>query len=69
MVQDPQDAEYPELPSRALETLAPDVIVRLDAMGPEIIRLIGEPVPPTTAPPLVVLEARSIGRARPRTPS
>jgi two-component system chemotaxis response regulator CheB len=57
IVQDPLDAAFPELPTRALQALAPDRTLPIDAIGAAIVSLVGTDVP-IVAPPLhVALEA------------
>lgn len=57
IVQDPQDAAYPELPGRALLAVTPDRTLPIDAVGPAITSLVGEPVGPAVAPGELSLEA------------
>jgi two-component system chemotaxis response regulator CheB len=57
IVQDPRDAAYPELPSRALQALEPDRTLPIDAIGSAIIALTGEDVALASPPRHVALEA------------
>jgi two-component system chemotaxis response regulator CheB len=57
IVQDPVDAAFPELPTRALQALEPDRKLPIDAVGPAIIELVNGPVDPVAAPRAVELEA------------
>jgi two-component system, chemotaxis family, protein-glutamate methylesterase/glutaminase len=40
IVQDPADAQFPELPTQALRAIKPDYILDLDAIGPALARLV-----------------------------
>jgi two-component system chemotaxis response regulator CheB len=42
VVQDPEEALYPGMPSSAVEHVRPDHVVRLDEMGPLLVRLVSE---------------------------
>lgn len=57
IVQDPLDAAFPELPTRAIQALAPDQTLPIDAIGGAIIVLIGADVPVVAPPSHVALEA------------
>jgi two-component system, chemotaxis family, protein-glutamate methylesterase/glutaminase len=57
IVQDPLDAAFPELPTRALQALDPDRTLPIDAIGTEIVGLIGHDVPIVAPPQHVALEA------------
>jgi two-component system, chemotaxis family, protein-glutamate methylesterase/glutaminase len=57
IVQDPVDAEFPELPSRALQALEPDRKLAIDAIGGALIELVGSDVGVIRTPPRVALEA------------
>jgi two-component system chemotaxis response regulator CheB len=78
VVQDPADAEYPEMPRSAIATRKIDHVVRLDGIGPLLVRLTAEAPGPAKRPPDVALEAMidreafadpgDIGRLGPQTP-
>jgi two-component system chemotaxis response regulator CheB len=57
IVQDPEDAAFPDLPSRALLALEPDRTLPLDAIGGALIRLTGERASAVPVPERLVLEA------------
>jgi two-component system chemotaxis response regulator CheB len=57
IVQDPMDAAYPELPTRALQAIEPDRTLRLDEIGGAIAALVGQPVAAVPRPAQVALEA------------
>lgn len=57
IVQDPLDAAFPELPTRALQALVPDRTLPIDAIGAAIIALVGADVPIVPPPQHVALEA------------
>lgn len=57
IVQDPMDAAYPELPTRALQAIEPDRTLPLDEIGAAIVALVGEPVAAVPPPRHVALEA------------
>ena len=67
IVQDPETAEFPELPSRALLAFAPDRVLALDSIPSMLVHLTREPVPETEAPPRVRAEAR-LDREEPGDP-
>lgn len=52
VIQEPDDAEYPSMPSSVLEYVAVDHIVPMAEMAQTLCRLVGEPVPepPTLSP-------------------
>ena len=59
VVQDPADAEWPDMPRNAREHAAVDHCVPLDAMAPLLARRLGEAVPPAPAVPAdLAVEAR-----------
>jgi two-component system, chemotaxis family, protein-glutamate methylesterase/glutaminase len=58
IVQDPLDAAFPELPTRALQVLAPDRTLPIDAIGPAVVALVGDDVTVVTPPEHVALEAQ-----------
>ena len=58
VVQDPEDAAFPDLPARALLALEPDRTLPLDAIGSALLALTAEPAPRTAIPESVVKEAR-----------
>lgn len=57
LVQDPNTAEFPELPARALQALVPDRTLPLDAIGVALLELVGTPAIARPARAEVVLEA------------
>jgi two-component system chemotaxis response regulator CheB len=57
IVQDPNDADYPDLPGRALLVLEPDRTLPADAIGLAITSLVGQQVSPAPIPADVGLEA------------
>jgi two-component system chemotaxis response regulator CheB len=57
IVQDPLDAAFPELPTRALQALAPDRTLPVDAIGAALVALVGADVPIVAPPVHVALEA------------
>ena len=57
IVQDPEEAAFPELPRNALRALAPDQVLKLDEIGPVLCSLIGTPAPARKVPIAVALEA------------
>jgi two-component system, chemotaxis family, protein-glutamate methylesterase/glutaminase len=67
IVQDPHDAAYPELPSRAVVALTPDRTLPLDAIGLAITSAVGQQVTVLDAPRDLALEA-SIDREGPTSP-
>ena len=58
VVQDPEDAEHPEMPSNALAAGEADHVVALDALAPLLVRLAGEVAPAVEIPGDVAFEAR-----------
>ncbi|HUS32788.1 MAG TPA: chemotaxis protein CheB [Kofleriaceae bacterium] len=68
IVQDPVDAEFSELPTRALEALKPDAKLRVDEMGAALLDLTQEVAPHFAPPREIVLEAEidRLGTASPR---
>jgi len=68
IVQDPKDAQFNELPSRALAAFEPSAVLRLEAMGPMLIDLTNEHAPEVTPPREVLLEAEMdrLGTVSPR---
>ncbi len=67
LVQHPDDAAYPELPSRALQTMEPDRVLPLDALGALLDLLTSERTPHSRVPEKVALEAEldRIGAVKP----
>jgi two-component system chemotaxis response regulator CheB len=57
VVQHPIDAAFPELPTRALQAMRPDRMLAIDAMGPALIEMIGQPAGRGVPPRHVALEA------------
>jgi two-component system, chemotaxis family, protein-glutamate methylesterase/glutaminase len=51
LVQDPQEALYPGMPTSAIENVAVDAVLPLEAMAAEIVRLAGQEVS-ASAPPV-----------------
>jgi two-component system, chemotaxis family, protein-glutamate methylesterase/glutaminase len=68
IVQDPHDAEFSELPTRALSELEPDAVLPLAAIGPALIDLVREVAPPVEPAHHVAFEHQldAIGTASPR---
>ncbi len=68
IVQDPADAEFSELPSRALAMFTPDAVLKLSEMGPMLVDLTGESAPNVDRPADVMLEAEidRLGTVSPR---
>lgn len=58
MVQEPQDAVFPELPRNALATITPDRVVRIAELGSALVELTRMPVTLHEVPPELALEAR-----------
>ena len=59
IVQDPTDAQYPEMPESALFRVEADFVLPLAQIGATLTRLSAEPAPPRRAiPPDVILEAK-----------
>jgi two-component system, chemotaxis family, protein-glutamate methylesterase/glutaminase len=67
IVQDPDDAAFPDLPSRALLAVAPDRTLPVDGIGGALIALTREQVEPVAVPQHLALEA-AIDRAGPVSP-
>ena len=67
VVQDPEDAAFPDLPARALLALEPDRILPIDAIGAAILGLTGERVPEVAIPDAIAIEA-AIDQAGPIPP-
>ena len=57
IVQDPLDAEFPELPANALKALVPDRVLRLDEIASTLRALAGQQVPMQPIPTDVAMEA------------
>jgi two-component system chemotaxis response regulator CheB len=57
IVQHPGEAAYPEMPTRAVETLHPERVLPLDDIGGELLSLIQEQVTPGQVPRDIALEA------------
>lgn len=57
IVQDPIEAQFSELPSRALESMQPDATLRIDAMGSALLDMTDELAVVSEPPPEVALEA------------
>ena len=70
VVQDPDDAAYPDMPQSAIEAADPDYVVPLHGVGPLLRRLAGEPAAPAPDPPRhILLEARIAERAMSDVPA
>lgn len=67
IVQDPGDAMFSELPSRAIAEMQPDETLPLEQIGPALLALIAQPVAPGQAPAPIQLEAE-IDRLAPVSP-
>ena len=61
VVQDPDDAEFDEMPRRALAALAPDHLVTLDALPALLGTLVGQRAPTVETPRDIAIEARLSG--------
>ena len=61
IVQDPQDAEFPELPRRAVEEGAADHVLALPRMSELLERLLREEAPRVAVPEEIAVEARLDG--------
>jgi two-component system, chemotaxis family, protein-glutamate methylesterase/glutaminase len=57
LVQEPMDAAFPELPTRALQALTPDRTLPLDAIGGAIVSSVGQRITVVEAPRELALEA------------
>lgn len=57
IVQDPDEAAFPDLPRNALAALAPDYVLPLDSIGMRLVLLANERAHLATVPELVMLEA------------
>jgi two-component system, chemotaxis family, protein-glutamate methylesterase/glutaminase len=57
IVQDPTDAEFPELPTHALQTVRADRTLPIDAIGRAIVELTHQHAPQVAIPPVVAIEA------------
>lgn len=64
MVQDPEDAEVPDMPMNALDHHEPDFVAPARRLAELIVQLSGQPAPePDPVPPDIAVEVRmSIGR-------
>jgi two-component system, chemotaxis family, protein-glutamate methylesterase/glutaminase len=51
IVQQPDDAEYPSMPTSAMQRVAVDHVVVLDEIGPLLLRLVHQPAASESAPP------------------
>jgi two-component system, chemotaxis family, protein-glutamate methylesterase/glutaminase len=64
LVQDPDDAAFPEMPDNALRAVPDARRVRLDSLAATLVRLSGEAAPAAApAPEALILEARLTERA------
>jgi two-component system chemotaxis response regulator CheB len=78
IIQDPGDAQFPELPSRALLAVNPDRTLPIDAIGGAITSIVRERVAVSVAPRELALEAEidregqtsaeKLGQLGPQTP-
>ena len=57
IVQDPMDAAFPELPTRALQAVNPDQTLAIDQIGGALIAAVGQPLAVAPVPPNVAFEA------------
>jgi two-component system chemotaxis response regulator CheB len=57
VVQDPLDAAYPDLPTRAIRAVPPDQTLPIDAIGAALVGLIGQPVGTPSLPAALTIEA------------
>lgn len=69
IVQDPADAKFAELPSRALLAFEPDRLLPIDAIGAAIAALVGEAVQPAGAVPRSLALEAAFDRAEAVTPT
>jgi two-component system, chemotaxis family, protein-glutamate methylesterase/glutaminase len=67
VVQAPDDAEYPELPTNALDQVDVDHVLPVASMGAALSTLIRDPAPPGSAPRDLLMEAE-LDRGRRPTP-
>jgi two-component system chemotaxis response regulator CheB len=67
VVQDPADARFPELPSRALQVFAPDHVLPASAIPSTLVDLVTQPAPASEIPMAIVIEAQ-IDRADEASP-
>ena len=58
IVQDPEDAAFPDLPTNALRAIEPDRTLPLDDIAATLVALAGSPARPAAVPPELTLEAR-----------
>ena len=68
IVQDPEDAAFPELPSRALEAVVPDRVLPVDRIASAIASTVMDPVSVHEIPGDLALEA-ALDRAGSATPA
>lgn len=70
MVQDPDDALYPDMPQNALEAVEVEHVLPLHQMGRALYRILREPVRDTKAvPPSIVIETKIAQRAESNMPA
>jgi two-component system chemotaxis response regulator CheB len=50
LVQDPAEADYPELPRNAMKTAGVDDVLRVAALADRLTKLVTQPIPATTEP-------------------
>jgi two-component system chemotaxis response regulator CheB len=67
IVQDPNDAAYPDMPLAALDAMTPDHVVGISSMGALLGTLIGAPVDELPPPADVVIHA-ALDRVTPASP-
>ena len=61
IVQDPEDARFPEMPRNAVESVDVDLVIPLDRMGVAIVELARQVAPPVEIPSEIALEAALAG--------
>ncbi|ACY17738.1 chemotaxis protein CheB [Haliangium ochraceum] len=64
VVQDPDDAEFAEMPQRALSAELADHVCCLAGMGALLRTLVGQPAPASEVPHAITVEARMSGPGR-----
>ncbi|HEX9978969.1 MAG TPA: chemotaxis protein CheB [Flavobacterium sp.] len=62
IVQDPEDADYPQMPQHAIENVAVDYVVPVQEMGGLLYKLIGEKLPKSKPLPKEVLIEADIAK-------
>jgi two-component system chemotaxis response regulator CheB len=51
VIQDPEDAEFDDLPKRALEAMQPDLLLPVSRIGAQLVELVMQPQPEVASPP------------------